>query len=410
MNGHMKFGALIELRLILLEAFGTTAIQSDLLNDHANCTAPVDRIGDMPAVHRYAAGVDDAVVIGLAGGSPTAALLAATHPDRVRLLVLYAVWARGNPADAATITAWGGGHGEDLNATIGEIRNRWGHGYTAHRSAPSLTHDAEFVQWCGDYERSIATVDHAVALARLDHDWDITAALPTIQAPTLVLQRVNDEVCVAPHARFVAGHIEGVTYVEMPGLDHWPWAVDGDRLVNEITAFVAATPPERVGFDRILTTVVVTDVVDASPLTKGAAGRRPWYEHLDDHHALLRRTLDAFRGEPLAATGDGYVARFASAARAVRWADELRRQIIPLGIELRTGVHTGELERGPDESEAVTVRIAHALGNLAQPNEIIVSRTVTDLVRGAGIEFAPRGERELPGAPGIWPILAVTDC
>ena len=115
-------------------------------------------------------------------------------------------------------------------------------------------------------------------------------------------------------------------------------------------------------------------------------------------------------GRGLAATGDGYVARFASAARAVRWADELRRQIIPLGIELRTGVHTGELERGPDESEAVTVRIAHALGNLAQPNEIIVSRTVTDLVRGAGIEFAPRGERELPGAPGIWPILAVTDC
>jgi class 3 adenylate cyclase len=217
-------------------------------------------------------------------------------------------------------------------------------------------------------------------------------------------------VCVAPHARFVAGHLDGVTYVEMPGVDHWPWVVDGDRLVSEIASFVAATPPERVGFDRLLATVVFTDAVDPTPLTEQGTVRPSWHEHLDGHDALLRRTLDAFRGEPLAATRTGFVARFASAARAVRWVDELRRQIIPLEIELRTGVHAGELERGRDESEAGTVRIARALGHLAQPNEIIVSRTVADLVRGAGIEFAPRGERELPDVPGIWPILAVTEC
>jgi pimeloyl-ACP methyl ester carboxylesterase len=350
-----------------------------------------------------AAGFDQAVVIGVAGGAPIASLLAATHPDRVQLLVLHGAWARGDSSNPRAITTWGQPTDEGFATAVERIITGWGHGVTAQLFAPSASNDAEFVAWCADYERSMMTTDDALAMTRDDASLDITSALPSIQVPTLILQRADDPVCAAEHARFVAGHLEGVRYVELPGVDHWPWAGDHLPFLSEIEAFLATAPSDRIGFDRTLATLVVTDIVD--PRLHAS-----WHDILDADDALLRRTLDAFRGEAIGTTSGGLLARFASAARAIRWTDELRRQMIPLDAKLRIGIHTGEIERGVERTEGLTSHIAQVLSGIADPGEILVSRTVVDMMVGSRIGFAPRGERELPDVPGVWPLYTVTSC
>jgi pimeloyl-ACP methyl ester carboxylesterase len=296
-----------------------------------------------------ACGFDRTVLIGMSSGVPVATLLAATHPERVSLLVLYGAWARGDAADASSITRW----------------------------------------------------------SAIPTSFDLTPALPSIQAPTLVVRRQADRRVVTEHAAFVASHIEGSKYVEVAGEEHLPWEGDVASIVREIGEFVATTPLTPIGFDRVLTTIVATDIVD--PASSAAEpGGRPWHEQLDQHDALLRRTLDAFRGSHMATGDERFVATFDGAARAIRWADELRRQVIPLGVEIRTGVHTGELAR--EHAGGVAVQVSERMCELAAPSEIITSRTVADLVVGSGIEFGARGERELKGVPGIWPLFVVTRC
>ena len=318
-----------------------------------------ERVADTIAV-MDSTGVRSGVLIGLGAGAPVVTLLAATHPERVSLLALYGMWARGNPDDPSTVTAWGG-------------------------PTPSTESFG------------------------LQGGWDLTPALPSIQAPTLVIQRSSDVMVVPEHAQFVATRIEGAQYAEVAGHDHWPWVGASDIVLDEIERFITDTRPEQMGFDRVLTTIVFTDIVDAAQVPLELGGQR-WHELLDAHDALVGRTLDAFRGREIATAGDGFLATFDSAARAIRWADELRRQVIPLGIELRTGVHTGEVERRAEAIGGLAVRIGQRLCGLAAPSEILASRPVVDLVAGSGIEFAQRGERDLDGVPGIWLLFRVTRC
>jgi class 3 adenylate cyclase len=333
---------------------------------------------------------------------PIAILFTAMHPERVSALVLFNTAARYMADDDYPI----GASTEDTDAVIKLIEAQWGEGLAA-LTAPSLADDPERLRRLGRQLRACATPRSAAA--QFDHilrGVDVRKALPLVQVPTLILHVRDNPFVPIAHGRYLAEHIPGATLVELPG-DSTGLAEGSDqaRVADEIALFLTGERP-AIDVDRILTTVLFTDIV-GSTQRASQMGDGPWRSVLDAHDNVIRDQLRRFRGREINTTGDGFVASFDGPARAIRCAQAIVESNLKNGIELRVGLHTGECEVRGDDLGGLAVHIAARVGSLALPGETFVSGTVKDLVVGSGIEFEERGEHDLNGVPGTWKLFAV---
>jgi class 3 adenylate cyclase len=344
------------------------------------------------------AGSERAVVMGANEGSMMAALFAATFPDRVTALVLAnatarPAWAHDNP--------WGI-QPDVIDALIATVDESWGRGLTMAAVNPSIAGDEQAVQAWGRFLRLAASPAVAAAVIRMIFQLDVRAVLPTIRVPTLVVSR-RDAIFPAASGRAVADLIPGACFVEVPGADYGLAVGDVDQIVDEIEEFVTGSRPAH-DVDRVLGTVLFTDIVGS---TRRAAelGDRGWRTLLDAHEAMARQEVTAHGGAVADFTGDGLVATFEGPARAIRCALALRDRVHTLGIRIRAGVHTGEIERRGEGVAGLGVHIAARVMALAEGDEVLVSRTVKDLVAGSGLQFEDRGTHELKGVPDDWQVF-----
>ena len=234
---------------------------------------------------------------------------------------------------------------------------------------------------------------------------DIRQTLSAIRVPTLVLHRSGDLDTSIEEGRYLAAHIPGARFVDLPGADHLPWVGDQDTLVDEVQEFLTGTRPAAEP-DRVLATVVFTDIV-ASTEHAAELGDRRWRDLLFSHHAIVRRELERFRGREVKTVGDGFLATFDGPARAVRFACAIRDGVGELGLSIRAGLHTGECELIGDDVGGIAVHIGARVAATARAGEVLVSSTVKDLVVGSGIQFVDRGSHRLKGVPGSWRLFAV---
>ena len=270
---------------------------------------------------------------------------------------------------------------------------------------PSVADDPEVRSFFGRLERSSATPGAVQTLQRMNRDIDVRHVLPTISAPTLVLHRIGDTVNVE-HGRYLARHIKQARYVEFPGIDHNPWVGDANSILGEIETFLTGQRREvESETDRVLASILFTDIVESTKRLVELGDRR-WKDLLTQHHSLVRDQLARHRGREIDTAGDGFLATFDGPPRAVRCGRAIVDSVRKLGIHVRAGVHTGECEVIGEKLGGIAVHIGARIGALAAPDEVLVSRTVSDLVAGSGLQFEERGTHSLKGVPGSWQLLA----
>ena len=253
-------------------------------------------------------------------------------------------------------------------------------------------------------QRLASSPGAAVALLTSYLDIDVRSALPLVHAPTLVLHRTGDRMVPLAHGRYVADHIDDARLMEVPGTDHFWWTQNAGLIVDEAEEFLTGSRSVSEP-DRVLASILFTDIVDSTRRASDL-GDRAWRVLLNQHDALAERQIERHGGRLVKTTGDGVLAMFDGPARSVRCAQAISSGAQALGLELRAGVHTGEVERRGDDIAGIGVNIAARIEALAQPGEVLVSRTVTDLVAGSGLEFHQRGEHDLKGVPGRWQVFA----
>jgi class 3 adenylate cyclase len=355
---------------------------------------------DVRAVMDDASSERAALVANFEGG-PMAILFAATYPERTSALVLVDTYARlardddyphGLPADTL----------EKFREVATE---RWRTGYTLEWLIPSLAADPEMRKFIARFERASASPGVFSAIARMNGSVDVRAVLPTIHAPTLVIHRADNPWVRVGHGRYLAEHIPGARFVELPGADTVPVGPDQDQVVAEIQEFLTGfrTAPYP---DRVLATVMFTDIV-GSTARAAEAGDGKWRDVLEGHARIVRAELANHRGREVKYVGDGFLATFDGPARAIHCAHSIVHRVSSLGIEVRAGLHTGECELVGDDVEGLAVHIAKRVSELADPSEVLVSSTVKDLVAGSGIGFSERGTHVLRGVPDTWRVFVV---
>jgi class 3 adenylate cyclase len=353
-----------------------------------------------------AAGSSRAALFGVGHGGLVALLLSASAPDRTSALVLMHCWARlvrdadypwGIPqhvvdrfVEAVTDPGY---QGEPLDDVA--------------MMAPSLATDAEFRSWWKHAGQQGASPATARAMNLLGASSDLRSVLPMIRTPTMILQRVDNAFVSIDHARYLAEHIAGAKLVELPGRDHLPFVGDTDELLGDIEEFLTGSRAVPTA-DRVLATILFADIV-GSTSRAASTGDRRWRDLLNDHDRMANRQVHRFGGRPVKATGDGILATFDGPARAVQCGLALCEGARQLGLDVRVGLHTGEIENRGDDVAGIGVHIAARVEALAQPGQVWVSRTVTDLVTGSGIAFSDRGEHQLKGVPGTWQLFSVED-
>jgi class 3 adenylate cyclase len=357
-----------------------------------------ERIEDVRAV-MDAAGSEQATIYGWSEGGPMCLMFAATYPERASSLVLYGTFA------SMTNEPWGVTR-EAFDQFLGQLDAHWGEGVLLLLNAPSRRNDAAFVEWFAKIERAAASPGSILALLRANYEIDVRHLLPTIQAPTLILHRVGDALVPVALGQYLAENIPRAKYAEIPGTDHL--VLDNetqDVIADEIEEFTTGTR-RRLEPDRVLATVMFTDIVRS---TEHAAevGDARWRELLNDYFAVLRKELTAFRGREVSTAGDGLLATFDGPARAIRCAGSVRERMRPLGLQVRTGLHTGECELIGDNIGGLAVHIAARVAATARPDDVMVSSTVKDLVAGSGLQFVDRGAHDLRGVPGEWRLFVV---
>jgi class 3 adenylate cyclase len=360
-------------------------------------------VGDALAV-LDAAGSERAALCGADEGALVAMLTAATHPGRTAALILLNAYPRllrdvdyphGVPDELL----------ERFTQTVLADRHEEGSFADLEIFVPRVASDPRFRQWwqrAGNRGASPAT---AMALALTRFQSDLRPVLPTIQVPTLVIHRQENRASLVEHGRYLAEHIAGARYVELPGDEHLPYVGDSETIVAEIEEFL--TGMRRVEADRILATILFCDIVHSTDLVSELGDRR-WRGVLDSYYAMIRRQLDRFSGREIKTIGDGLLATFDGPARAIRCAQAIRDGARQLGLEVRVGLHTGEVEIMGDDIGGLAVHIGERVCASAESGEVLASRTVVDLVAGSGINFEDRGEHELKGVPGRWQLHAVT--
>jgi pimeloyl-ACP methyl ester carboxylesterase len=360
-----------------------------------------DRISDVPSLESR---IDDvravmdeigskqAVLLGFSEGSPMSALFAATYPDRVSKLILFGGYA-------------------STRVTEEQIAQRvklWGKGVMARALIPDRLDDQDAVNQIAKFERLSASPGTFKAYMALVAAIDVTSILSAIRVPTLVLHRRTDALIPVESGRDLAAQIPGAKYVEYPAGGHMFWADDVEALLGDIEEFVTG---HRESFEseleRVLATVLFTDIVDS---TRSAAvmGDKMWRRLLDSHDQLARQTVEKHRGHLIKSTGDGILATFDGPGRAVRCALAFGAAARQIGLPLRAGLHTGEVEVRGNDIGGIAVHAAARVMSQSGANEVLVSRVVTDLVAGAGLKFSERGSHELKGLPGNWELFAAS--
>jgi class 3 adenylate cyclase len=382
-------------RVILYDKLGTG------LSDPIDGVPTLEnRIDDLRAV-MDAAGSTRAAMFGFSEGGPIAMLFSATYPERVSALVLYGTYANGSDEDDGSP---GRAKWLKLIQAVRPSLNRWGEGLTVDWAAPSLQPSSRYRPGMGALERAgmspkMARLTWEAVLTQVD----VRDILSSVRVPTLVVHR-RDEAIPVEFAREIAAHIPSARLVELDGVDHLPAIGDIKSITGEVEQFLTghrhAPPP-----DRVLATVLFTDIVDS---TRQAAelGDRGWRELLGRHDDLTREAIGRFQGREIKHTGDGFLATFDGPTRAVRCATTLAQCMPQIGIEIRSGLHTGECEVRGDDIGGIAVHIGARIAALAKGREVLVSRTVKDLVNGSGITFQDRGTHVLKGIPAQWELYA----
>jgi class 3 adenylate cyclase len=294
--------------------------------------------------------------------------------------------------------------GEEAAAVLAAYQQNWGTPFRLEVFAPSVANDERWRQWWARHQRLAASPGAGVALARMNIEIDIREILPSISVPTLVLHRTDDRLAHIEGARYMAARIPGAKCVEQPGDDHLPWLGDADALVAEIQEFLTGVRPAA-DVDRVLATVMFCDIVGSTERV-AALGDARWRDLLTRFHELVRRETSRFRGRIIDTAGDGMLASFDGPARAIRCASSIRDAANALGLQVRSGLHTGECEKAGDKFAGIAVHIGARVAATAQPDETLVTSTVKDLVAGSGLRFADRGAHSLKGVAGSWHLFA----
>ena len=359
-----------------------------------------------------AAGSERAALFGVSEGGAMSALFAATYPARTAALILHGAFAR----TGSYLMTQG-----EIDARLQAIESEWPDSVDPAVPAPSLAADDGYRRWWQTFMRQAASPGAAIALLRMNSQIDVRDVLPSIRVPTLVLYRRearfghgaaawrqvgSDVITPASEARFLASRIPGARLVELPGIDHLPWAGDQDSLLGEVEEFLTGVRrgPEP---DRVLATILFSDIAGSTAIA-ARIGDRAWRDLLRRHYALMRRQLERFRGREMDTAGDGFFASFDGPARAIRCAKAIAESVTAIGLSVKAGIHTGECVLAEGKLAGIAVHIAARIAELAEPGEVLVSSTVRDLVAGSRIEFADRSLRALKGVPGEWHLFAVS--
>jgi pimeloyl-ACP methyl ester carboxylesterase len=359
-----------------------------------------DRMDDVRAV-MDAVGSEKATLFGHSEGGNMCLVFAATYPDRTESLILTGSYSkRIKSDDYPWAPTW-----EQRLAQIEAVEQNWPAAMKTAELAPSRAADPAFTSWLEKYSRLSASPRAAAALLRMNSEMDTTSILSAIRVPTLLLYREGDRDVRPEEGRYIADRIPGSRFVQLPGADHFFWAGDPEQMLAEIEEFITGHRTSHAP-ERVLATVLFTDIVSS---TERAAtmGDRTWSDLLERHNAVVRSELSRWRGHEVNTTGDGFLATFDGPARAIRCARAITEAVKTLGIEVKCGLHTGEVELVGDDVAGLAVHIAARIAALAGPSEVVVSRTVKDLVAGSGFGFRSRGEQALKGIPDHWEIFEV---
>jgi class 3 adenylate cyclase/pimeloyl-ACP methyl ester carboxylesterase len=360
-----------------------------------------ERMDDVRAV-MDAAGSERAALLGMSEGATMCMLFAATYPERTSALVLWGAMARSTRADDYP---WAPEKEAVEEAQRELIEPLWGQGATIEIFSPSMAGDPRAREFQARFERQAASPMRVRQLFEMFLDTDVRDALPLIQAPTLVLHRRHDRAVNYRAARWLAEQIDGCLYTELEGEDHFPWIGDSDAALGAIEEFLTGVRPTPTP-DRVLATVLFTDIVDSTRLATEIGDRR-WREVLEEHQKLVREQLGRFEGREVKTTGDGFLATFDGPTRAAECARAIVDDTPSLGIEVRAGLHAGEVELMGEDIGGIAVHVAARISALAAASTVLASRTVRDLATGSGIEFDPFGRHELKGVPEEWDIYRV---
>ena len=352
------------------------------------------RMDDVSAV-MDAVGIERAVIFGASEGGSLAALFAASHPERSQALIIIGGFAK--------FSSWIPTQ-EALERFIQYIDNDWGSGESMPIFAPTKKGDLAFKQWWGKFERLGASPAAAMKLIHMNSQIDIAEILPSINVPTLVIHRKDDTAVDVEAGRLLAERIPGAKYVELSGSDHLPFVGENsDRILDEMEHFITGKTSAP-SVERVLATVVFTDIVGSTERAQ-TLGDRAWGDLQDLHDKAVRKELERFGGNEVKWTGDGFLASFDRPARAIQCALSIVSTVRALGIEVRAGIHTGEVDFVKNDIRGIAVHIASRVADLANGGDVVVSRTVKDLVAGSGIAFQDYGTHELKGVPDQWKLF-----
>lgn len=385
-------------RLIYFDQPGTG------VSDPISLDAPptLEQWVDSARVVLDAAGSEEAVVMSIDGAFPAAAMFAASFPSRTSALIGMDSYARLAADDAFPF----GYDPETLDGMVEGFVGLWGTGELQHTLNWDMPWNDEIRKRWARYERQVASPRVVKTMLELVSQLDVRDVLPTIRTPTLIIHHAEDVAFPLEHGRYIAEKIPDAKLVVLPGRNAWCLFDDWREILEEIREFITGTRGDETDEDRMLATVLFTDIVDS---TQRAAriGDRQWRELLDAHDAIVRSQLGRFRGHEVKTVGDGFLATFDGPQRAIKCALAIRETVRPLGLEVRAGLHTGECEKRGNDVGGIAVHIGARVAGEAGPSEVLVSSTVKDLVVGSGIVFEDRGSKPLKGVPDEWRLFAV---
>lgn len=352
-----------------------------------------ERIDDVRAV-MDAAGSRSATLYGWSEGGPMSIMFAATHPERSTALVLYGTFASVKDKPWAVTR-------EENETVLADIEAHWGEAVLLRVNAPSVANDPAMVEWGSKLERATASPGSIVALLRANYEIDVRHILPSVRVPTLVMHRSGDGLVPVASGRYLAEHVPGAIYSEIPGDDHFVTDVEtqdfiADTIERFITGNLRYTEP-----DRALATVMFTYIVDSIERA-GTMGEQRWSELLRRFYEILRDELPMFRGREIRTVSDGLLVTFDGPARAIRFACSVRDKVHRLGLQIRTGLHTGECDLTGEDIHGIAVDIAARVASMAEPDRVMMSSTVKDLVAGSNLQFVDCGTHTLKDVPGEW--------
>ena len=358
-----------------------------------------ERMEDVRAV-MDAAGSDRAVLLGTSEGGALALLFAATYPERTLALALFAAYARVRESEDYPP----GVPQQVLESAVEIAETDWGGDLMLDLVVPSLGNDQRAREWWRRFMMRSTSPGSVRAQLEMNNETDVRHVLRAVQAPALIMHSKNERWIRADHGRYLAEHLPDARYVELDTADHLPFLECGDLIVEELREFLTGVR-EPADPDRVLATVLFSDIVSS---TKRAAelGDLRWREVLDIHDAAVRRQLERYRGREIKTTGDGFLATFDGPARAIRGGRAICEANRAIGVDVRVGLHTGEIELRDGDVGGVAVHIAQRICALAKPGEVLVSEALPLLVAGSGIAFEERGAHQLKGVPGTWRLFA----